>query len=235
MEIIDPRQIRNMISSAVSPAEVFNDENLWRPEKELCKRNFLYWAARWAKTTDAVSDASNRVRPFPIYLDYLVHLTNEIQQNDKIAIIKSRRMFITWYILTYAVWTAWSSPHSKIIVQSRTETLVEELFKKIAHIVESMPSFLAAPGEYACMSLKAKFKNGSEIIGLASGGSKGASYTATLFIHDEIALTEEEKPGTLDQLLAGALPTIEGGGKFVLISSIRPNRYYDLICDNMKG
>jgi len=63
-------------------------------EFRLMGQDFWYWAEHAIKTED---EDFKKIRPFPVNYDYLHEVHKGMESSNKVIILKSRRLLLSWY------------------------------------------------------------------------------------------------------------------------------------------
>lgn len=148
--------------------------------------------------------------PFHLW-DEQVEVLVVMRDNQLTIILKARQLGLSWLVLAFALWLMLFYPAATILIFSLRETeavyLVDERLKGMH---EQLPDWMRQPiikdGEKHWEML-----NGSSARAFPT--SAGDSYTATLAIVDEADMVHD-----LNKLMRRVKPTIDGGGKMVLLS-----------------
>ena len=188
-----------------------------------CGENGLFFA-QFVKTRDEV-DPENTVKPFPIHLPYVQELWRELASNSKVAIAKSRQMFMTWIACTFAVWSARRAPNQLVVLQTQTWPDATKLVSvaggdrdaaylgRCQFIERNLPTWLKVrvkeqEGMLSYPDL------GSVIEALPGGADKIRGKVPSVVILDEFA-THEEAWGEWTALA----PLIQKAAKVIIIST----------------
>ena len=187
------------------------------------------FATRCVQTIDP---ATGKTRMFPTF-DYLRTLFAEWQQNPLFLCAKSRRMFVSWAMITAHYWLARTTPNAKIVFMARKEGRNEaegsaELVWRAKFIHDHLPPWVQnRPIEYQFCRLRFPDTH-SEIVGLGEGADQARQMTLTAIFGDEVAFWEDP----LATYIA-LRPTIEGGGRLTLVSSAGPGFFEALVHDRL--
>lgn len=181
------------------------------------KEDFWTWCVEQVKTSD---EATQKTLPFPVEREYLLDLAWLLQHENKIAIIKSRRMFVSWMLALYSMWRARFFPHNAVFFQSETESKSAYIVdKRIKFVEQQIPPLFQKP--YDELRTKSGLvgrvtyrETGSYVWAIAQGDSQIRSYTPSVLIMDECEFHAEGA-----QALAAALATVEKSAQIILIST----------------
>lgn len=139
-------------------------------------------------------------------------------------------MQMTWFCIAYTIWFCQFKPNKLAMLQSFKMDKAEVLIEKATFVINREPEFLFPDGKPRMMKATITFTNGSKIWGVPQGGSQLASETVSLWVSDEAALHDK-----LKDAFTGNMPSLMGGGKAFILSSIRPSYFADLVDDIKVG
>ena len=157
--------------------------------------------------------------------EYLCHVCTVWQREKLLAIPKTRRMLLTWTMLSLHLWAAIFRPNSAIFVQSKkaddSDFLIQD--KRLMFIYDNLPAQYPWPAVDA-KKYRLDFDNGSYVKAIGQGADQLRQYTASYAMLDEFAFWEQAENTW------GALkPIIQGGGKVTLISSAGPGFFQRIV------
>lgn len=155
--------------------------------------------------------------PFALW-DAQVDALRIVHGNRLSIILKARQIGMTWLVLGYALWLMLFRPAATILLFSRRDTEAIHLLSadRLRGMYKRLPDWLVSGHETRADSAHEwGLSNGS--VARAFPSTAGDSYTATLAIVDEADLVPN-----LGNLMRAVKPTIDGGGKIVLLS--RPDK-----------
>lgn len=163
--------------------------------------------------------------------NYLHDLVNRWFFHDRLLVPKSRRVMASWTMLACQYWLMRYRPNSFVAIVSRKrgETDSEgsaELVKRVRFIHDHLPeecAHLAAEYQFARFRIPAR---NSEMVAIGQGAHQLRQYTATSIFFDEFAFWEEAQA-----TYQASFPTLEGGGKLVIVSSANPGFFHQLATD----
>jgi len=136
-----------------------------------------------------------------------------ITDNRLVVILKARQLGQTWLVLAFALWLMLFHPEATILLFSRRDDeaihlldfRLKEMFKRLPWWIKGSIGFeLDSKHEW-------RLSNGSVVYAFPT--TAGDSYTATLAIVDEADLVPD-----LGDLMTAVKPTIDGGGRMILLS-----------------
>jgi len=173
---------------------------------------------------------TGKIRKFPNH-PYLQYLTEEWMNNRLMAVAKSRRMMVTWWAVALHYWLVRFRPGTTIAFVSRKEgrNISEgsaELVNRAKFIHDHLPGTLsAAPVDYKFCRLSIP-SSYSEIIGIGQGPDQLRQLTVTAIFADELAFWEQAR-----ETFIASRPTIEGGGRFLGVSTANPGFFQQIVED----
>ena len=183
-----------------------------------------------------IDQARKMVRPYPNLeseeFAYLKYCTARMIEETLLAIVKHRRMVITWGgIVSISTWDTLFHEATDIAIVSKKDEDSDDLVKRCKFQLENIPreKMLKMP-EWEYKWNLITFEHGSHIRGVAQGEDQLRQYTYSRIFCDEIAFLPKAK-GTF----VGAKPTIEGGGKVCLVSTRYPGFFRDVVEDTINA
>jgi len=177
-----------------------------------CFASPVYFINEFCKIYDSVS---KDWIPFKLWKKQ-ERLVQIIDQQQLTVILKARQLGISWISLSYALWQALFRPIASVSIFSRREP--EAIYMLGNERLRGM--FMQLP-EWMRVGHMTTVDNGKEWA-LSNGSvirafptSAGDGYVSTLAIVDEADLTPD-----LNKLLRSVKPTIDNGGKMILLSRV---------------
>lgn len=179
-------------------------------EAAKCYRSASYFISRYCRIYDATARDWIPFGLWPAQKSTLATITN----NLLVVVLKARQLGLTWLVLAYALWTAIFRPAATILLFSRRDDEAMYLLgdERLKGMFNRLPGWLKP----------AVTEDSRHIWGLANGSvvrafptNAGDSYTATLAIVDEADLVPD-----LGRMLNAVKPTIDGGGRLILLSRV---------------
>jgi hypothetical protein len=191
-----------------------SDEEASRFYREIlkCQKSPAYFLDTYVKIFDApIRDWV----PFRLW-DAQVDTLQEIDEHHLICILKARQLGLTWLVLGYALWQALFHPAATILLFSRRDDEAVDMLKtRLRGMYDHLPNWLKVNYCPVDNDHEWHLSNGSRFLALPTTG--GDSYTASLAIVDEADLVPD-----LDHLMGAVKPTIDAGGRMILLS--RPDK-----------
>lgn len=202
----------------------------------MAAQNFWAWAPNFVKTED---EENKVIRHYPTHhkFPYLLNFTNQIDNNQLIVVVKSRRLLITWtVILKFMHWAQFAGtkiPGShqtfRAAILSIDEEVVKDSFRHLFGVYDRFPDALKEFNPIVKKNaLEIEFAKGGSIKGfsLKQEGPHGYGFSAMLF--DEMS-----RQAFARSTWTGAMPTLGKDGKMIAVSTPngRDNFFYELFVD----
>lgn len=173
-----------------------------------CKLSPAYFIHNYVQIYDAVQGVWVPFHLWPSQLEALELLQN----NRQVIILKARQLGQTWLCLAYILWLMLFHPAKVALLFSRRETeAIYLLDERLKGIYKRLPRWMHARQVLADSAHIWSLSNGSVAYGFPT--TAGDSYTASVALVDEADLVPD-----LDALLRAVKPTIDAGGKIILLS-----------------
>lgn len=173
-----------------------------------CAEDPLYFIDTYCQ----IYDATEKVWiPFKLWRKQIEAL--DLIFHEQLAIIlKARQLGLTWLVLGFSLWLMIFHPAATVLIFSRRDTEAMYLLsgERLGGMLLRLPGWMR-PRIKAANQHELILVNGS--VARAFPTSAGDSYTATLAIVDEADLVPD-----LNRLMRAVKPTIDGGGKMILLS-----------------
>jgi hypothetical protein len=179
------------------------------------------------------ADRWNPIKKFPDDKEYLKPLVEMVERDPLTAIVKHRRMIVSWAIAGgLGLWDAMFHEGRHIAVVSSKEEKSAELVNRARFMYDNIPKgalpikprMEAKYGELRFPEINSMIK------GYAQGPDQLRQYTCSRVICDEIAFWMQAR-ATFTSLK----PTIEGGGKICLISTRYPGFFQEVVEDRLNA
>jgi hypothetical protein len=161
-----------------------------------------------------IYDATDRVwLPFRLWPAQATTLKT-IQVNRLVCILKARQLGLTWLVMAFALWLMLFRPAATVLLFSRRDDEATDLLKtRLGGMYDRLPSWLKVRSFEVDNEHEWRLSNGSRA--LAFPTTAGDSYSATLAVVDEADLVPD-----LEKMLNSVKPTIDSGGRMVLLSRV---------------
>jgi hypothetical protein len=187
-----------------------------------CAESPLYFIHQYCFVYDATAREWVPFHLWPAQARTLKSILN----NLLVVILKARQLGLTWLVLGFALWLILYHPEATILLFSkRDDEAVHLLDFRLKGIYQRLPEWMKCRSVETDNDHEWRLSNGS--VAFAFPTTAGDSYTATLAIVDEADLTPD-----LNRLMRAVKPTIDGGGRMILLSRAdksKPNSEFKAI------
>lgn len=164
--------------------------------------------------------------PFKLW-DAQRELLDSIVGEDRLLILKARQLGISWLVCAYALWLCLFKPNRLVLTFSIGQEEANEMMRRITAMYDRLSPELQRDHPTTKRNTEEiTWVNGSAIHALPSRKSAGSGYTASLIILDEFAKNENAS-----KLYTAVKPTIDGGGKMIILSTANGagNLFHDFV------
>lgn len=214
LTLSQPFTINADLLEATKPARTLTEaEYLWIfNEWDHCADDYNYFIDTYCKIYDSVS---KRWINFDLW-DFQREYLRLIHENQFFITLKPRQIGATWMALCYELWTMLFHPIAECLNFSMREDEAIELIseKRLRGIYNRLPFWMHA--KFIDIDAKKNWKLSNESSARAFATGTGDSYTATFALVDEADLIDD-LAGMLEDRI---MPTVEAGGKLVMISRV---------------
>ena len=187
-----------------------------RMEVHKCRKSVAYFLTAYVRISDVLAGAWIPLRLWPAQRQALQTITDHCLT----VILKARQLGLTALVLGYALWRMLFHPAATVLLFSRRdEEAVDLLTVRLRGMYERLPGWLQVRSFPTDNDHEWRWSNGSRVLAFPTTG--GDSYSASLVIVDEADLVPD-----FGALMASVKPTIDGGGRMILVSRAdkgRPN------------
>lgn len=137
-----------------------------------------------------------------------------MHQNRLTIILKARQLGLTWLVLAYALWLMIFRPAATILLFSKRDDEAVYLLgmERMRGMWNRLPEWMRS-GHSSRDDNDHEWSLSNGSIARAFPTTAGDSYTATLAVVDEADLAPD-----LNRLMRAVKPTIDGGGRMILLS-----------------
>jgi len=150
--------------------------------------------------------------PFNLWPEQITALRT-ISENRLLVILKARQLGMTWLCLAFNQWLMMFRPITESLIFSRRETdAIYLLDDRAKGLFEHQPDWLKGDIKTQRDS-KLEWSLSNKSVARAFPTSAGDSYTAKFALVDEADLVPD-----LNHLMNAVKPTIDGGGRLILLS-----------------
>lgn len=189
---------------------------------------FNFW--KFVKTKDEKDHG--KIKPFPTDKKYLFEVGEKMVTEPLLLIPKSRQMMISWLAVVLCVWELYTLPYQLILWQSKNEEDANKMVfdkdnervARASFVISELPAWLFPRPKYTSGNIICP--NGSRMRGVQQGPNVIRSESPSRVVSDEMAFQED----AADAYMA-ARPSLQGGGKFLGISSANIGFFWDCVED----
>jgi hypothetical protein len=182
----------------------------YRKEIHKCRRSPTYFLDTYGQIYDATTCTWVAFHLWPAQVEVL----QMIAAQRLTVILKARQLGLSWLVLGFALWLMLFHPAATVLLFSRRDEEAVDLLKvRLRGLYDRLPQWLQVQSFVTDNDHEWHWSNGSRV--LAFPTTAGDSYTATLVIVDEADLMPD-----LGKLLNTVKPTIDGGGRLILVSRV---------------
>jgi hypothetical protein len=175
---------------------------------------------------DTESMIWSQFRLWPAQLDLLM----TFQDHQRVCVLKARQLGISRVAIAYALWAMLFRPIAVVLMFSKRDDEAIRLLERLRGMHRRLPNWLRPESVESESKHGLKLATESEAIAFPTTG--GRSYTATLVVIDEADYIPD-----LASLLTAVKPTVDAGGKLLLISTAdkgKPDSTFKRIYVNAK-
>ncbi|MGH2543481.1 MAG: terminase large subunit domain-containing protein, partial [Ardenticatenaceae bacterium] len=169
-----------------------------------------YFVDRYCQLFDATSRAWLPFQLWPPQWQTLCAFDEERLH----VVLKARQLGLSWLCVAYALWLMRFAPGSVILLFSRRDDEATELLDRLRGMHARLPAWLRLPVS-TDNAHEFKLTNGSRALSFTTTRHSARSFTASLVIIDEADFIRWFK-----QLLAAARPTVDAGGRLIVVSTV---------------
>lgn len=175
-----------------------------------CHRSPVYFVHEYVWIYNATVRSWVKMRLWPAQAEVLRALDAE----QYLIVLKARQLGMSWLALGYALWLMLFRPAASILFMSKREDeAVELLANRLVPMHRHLPQWMQAEKVQRQATRELFLSNGSQARAFSTGG--GRSYTASMAILDEADFVQD-----LNGVMNALKPTVDAGGKLVLISTV---------------
>lgn len=171
--------------------------------------------------------------PFALW-DAQRDLLHAIDSEPRLLILKARQLGVSWLVCAYALWLCLHKPSRLVLTFSIGQEEANEMMRRITAMYHRLPDAVkqSLPPLRKSNTEECSWANESAIHALPSRKSAGSGYTASLIILDEFA-----KNMNAAQLYTAVKPTIDGGGKMIVLSTANGagNLFHEMVTKARAG
>lgn len=176
-------------------------------ELRRCAASRVYFIHNYCRIFDAIEGDWIAFRLWPDQVKFI----RIISQHQLSIALKARQLGLTWIGLGCILWEMLFRPAASCMVFSLRDNEAMDLLQRLKDMYEHLPDWMRARMVTLDNAHQFALSNGSIVRALPT--TAGDSYSCSLVLIDEADLVPN-----LNRLLGRVKPTIDAGGKLVLIS-----------------
>jgi hypothetical protein len=207
------------------------------PPPEVGEHLYRFRRHPWAFFSTAVytldqADTWEPIKKYPTHLDYLKWTVEQLWVERLLAIVKHRRMVMTWTCCAMLLWDAMFHEGRFNVLLSKKEEDADELVRRCKFIYDQIPKeVMPVKPDVQLKYTELRFPEIDSVIkGFPQGADQLRQYTCSRIVADEMAFWPQAR-----QSFVSMKPTIEGGGKIVLLSTRYPGFFREIIEDTVEA
>jgi hypothetical protein len=179
-------------------------------EVRKCRKSFPYFCHNYCHVLSSDNEGGSWV-PFKLWPEQR-RVAQMLQEKRLLVILKARQLGLTWLVLAFALWLVLFHPIATVLLFSRRDLeAVDLLAMRLRGMYDRLPDWLKVDGFLKDNGHEWALSNGSRVMAFPT--TAGDSYTGTLAVVDEADLAPD-----LGRLMRAVKPTIDGGGRMILLS-----------------
>ena len=179
-----------------------------------CSASPAFFLDRCATIYDPQARGWVRFRLWPAQVGAL----EQLAAHRLAVVLKARQLGMSWLTVGFGLWQMIFRPAATVLIFSqREDEAVHLLSFRLRGMYDRLPRLFQARAVLRDNVRELRLSNGSAALAFPTTG--GRSYTASLAIVDEADHTVD-----LDGLLNAVKPTIDAGGRLVLLSTVDKSR-----------
>jgi hypothetical protein len=179
---------------------------------ERCRRNFAHFTSNYCMVLSEVDTDAAQWMPFRLW-PAQQDVAHRFQTHKLVIALKARQLGLSWLSIAFALWQALFHPIATALLFSRRDDEAVKLLDRLKGMYRRLPSWAKAASITTDNDHEFALSNGSTVMAFPT--TAGDSYTASLVLIDEADLVAD-----LDRLLRATKPTIDAGGRMLLVSRV---------------
>jgi hypothetical protein len=191
-----------------------------------CAADPWYFITTYCHVLDPVLGVIN-FEPWP----HLHELLDIVLRNDRVILLKSRQIGVSWLLVGLALHTSLFNPGAVVLIFSRRQVESIEMKERVKFMWRHLPDYMRQPVGKDNDEMLTFPTMDSKVISLPAVEGSGRTWGATLVIFDEWAYMPNAR-----EIYTAAMPTVERS-KMVGVSTAngRGNLFADLYHDAKLG
>ena len=179
-----------------------------------CSKSPAFFLARYGYVYDPLARGWTPFHLWPSQVEAL----GKLERGRLAVILKARQLGMSWLTVGFGLWQMIFRPAATVLLFSqRDDEAVHLLTFRLRGMYDRLPPLFKARAVTRDNAHEFRLSNGSAALAFPTTG--GRSYTASMAIVDEADHTED-----LDGLLNAVKPTIDAGGRLILLSTVDKTR-----------
>ncbi len=189
-----------------------------------CSQSPAFFLTRYGSVYDPLARGWTPFHLWPSQVSAL----GRLERGRLAVILKARQLGMSWLTVGFALWQMLFRPAATVLLFSqRDDEAVHLLTFRLRGMYDRLPPLFRARAITRDNAHEFRLSNGSAALAFPTTG--GRSYTASLVIVDEADHVGSSATGgagsqDLDGLLNAVKPTIDAGGRLVLLSTVDKTR-----------
>jgi len=182
---------------------------------EKCRRSPHYFINTYCRIEDSITRSWIPFHMWPAQAEAL----QDILDNQFAIALKARQLGITAIVLAQILSSMLFHPIAKVVALSKGVRESKELIERLSGMHDRLPDWMRQ-NVRGQNSEEIEFANGSRVLSFPTTG--GRSFTGTMAVIDEadVLPPSSSEEGRLGQMIDAVKPTVDAGGKLVLISTV---------------
>jgi hypothetical protein len=192
-----------------------------------CKADYDYFLREFVYIEDATDGVWRPFDLWPAQSDVLATMVARRQ----VIVLKARQLGLTWLTLGYVLAEMMFRPITIALFFSRGETEAKDLLVRMKGVYSRLPDWMKDGAEMIDNSQEWRLSTGRLALSFPTTG--GRSYSASFVVVDEADFIER-----FNEVINAVKPTIDAGGKMILISTVdksKPNSAFKRMYRGAKG
>lgn len=205
------------------------NEKVIQQELLRCQRSAWHFLRAWVTTENVASKTSDPFEPFPDK-PHLYFMTQLWLREKRLIVPKSRQMTITWLMGALLLWDCIFFPSRLNLIQSKKEEDADEVLERVWTMYQRLPLFmrnwqpLVAGKKTHCQMRFSR--NRSRLLAIPEGPDHIRGLTPTRLFSDETVYQDD-----VERMVAAASPALGDHGQLVMVSSVGPSWFGEIVFD----
>lgn len=180
-----------------------------------CSRAPAFFIDRCCQVYDPLAGGWTPFRLWPAQRK----VVGQMQANRLCVVLKARQLGISWLTVGFTLWQMLFRPAATALFFSKRDDEASHLLSfRLRGMYDRLPPTLRAAAIHRDNAHEFRLSNGSAALAFPTTG--GRSYTASLAVVDEADHVGGSAGEDLDALLNAVKPTIDAGGRLILVSTV---------------